>query len=77
VQGFALCARVTASDGTTSEQWHHANARIEGASVVVWSDAVPKPVAIRYAWADHPICNLANSAGLPAFPFRHTLVSPP
>ena len=29
-----------------------------------------KPVAVRYAWADHPVCNLYNKAGLPAFPFR-------
>jgi sialate O-acetylesterase len=29
-----------------------------------------KTVAVRYAWADHPICNLVNTAGLPAFPFR-------
>jgi len=27
-------------------------------------------VAIRYAWADNPVCNLYNAAGLPASPFR-------
>jgi sialate O-acetylesterase len=47
-----------------------AEARIEGESVVVWSNAVPKPVAVRYAWADNPACNLYNKAGLPAVPFR-------
>ena len=31
---------------------------------------VPKPVAVRYAWADNPECNLINEAGLPASPFR-------
>jgi len=31
---------------------------------------VPNPVAVRYAWADNPACNLANGAGLPASPFR-------
>jgi sialate O-acetylesterase len=77
VQGFALCERSIAPDGTTSERWHHANARIEGSSVVVWSDAAPNPCAIRYAWADHPVCNLTNPAGLPAFPFQHTLVRKP
>jgi len=47
-----------------------ARAIIDGATVVVSSDAVPHPVAVRYAWgtADEP--NLANRAGLPASPFR-------
>jgi len=47
-----------------------ADARIEGQTVVVRSDKVAKPVAVRYAWADNPICNLYNQAGLPASPFR-------
>jgi sialate O-acetylesterase len=47
-----------------------AEARIEGNAVVVWSDEIPDPVAIRYGWADNPICNLTNAAGLPASPFR-------
>jgi sialate O-acetylesterase len=47
-----------------------ANARIEGNTVFVWSDAVAHPVAVRYAWADNPECNLINKAGLPASPFR-------
>ena len=47
-----------------------AEAKIAGSQVVVRSAAVPKPVAIRYAWADNPDCNLYNKAGLPASPFR-------
>jgi sialate O-acetylesterase len=48
-----------------------ANATISGTRVVVWSDAVPKPVAVRYAWGDNPLdANLYNAAGLPATPFR-------
>lgn len=39
-------------------------------AVVVSSPAVPKPVAVRYAWADNPVCNLYNRDGLPASPFR-------
>jgi len=39
-------------------------------TVVVWTNDVPKPVAVRYAWADNPVCNLYNAAGLPASPFR-------
>lgn len=50
--------------------WHHAEARIDGTDLVVWSSAVPEPVAVRYGWADHPPCNLYNGAGLPASPFR-------
>ncbi|MHC4670466.1 MAG: sialate O-acetylesterase [Planctomycetota bacterium] len=29
-----------------------------------------RPVAVRYAWADNPVCNLINAEGLPASPFR-------
>jgi sialate O-acetylesterase len=47
-----------------------ADARIDGETVVVRSENVPRPVAARYAWADHPQCNLFNRAGLPASPFR-------
>ena len=47
-----------------------AEAAIEGETVVVSSPQVPKPVAVRYAWANNPTCNLTNKAGLPASPFR-------
>ena len=47
-----------------------AQAKIEKNTVVAWSDAVKKPVAVRYAWATNPVCNLYNGAGLPAVPFR-------
>ena len=47
-----------------------ADARIEGDRVVVGSDQVSEPVAVRYAWADNPVCNLYNREGLPASPFR-------
>ncbi len=50
--------------------WHWAEARIEGDGVVVWSEKVPHPLAIRYAWSANPVCNLFNSEGLPAWPFR-------
>jgi len=50
--------------------FHVAQAKIEGAEVVVSSDKVAKPVAVRYAWANNPICNLYNKEGLPAAPFR-------
>ena len=48
-----------------------ANAAIAGNRVVVWSDKVRTPVAVRYAWGDNPLdANLYNGAGLPAGPFR-------
>ena len=47
-----------------------ADARIEGDTVIVSSPKISKPVAVRYGWADNPIANLYNKAGLPASPFR-------
>ncbi len=47
-----------------------AEARIEGATVIASAAAVPVPVAVRYGWKNYPVVTLANSAGLPAAPFR-------
>ncbi|OLY93493.1 sialate O-acetylesterase [Cnuella takakiae] len=48
-----------------------ANTRIAGNTVVAWSDEVPLPLYVRYAWADNPHgANLYNKEGLPAAPFR-------
>lgn len=48
-----------------------ARATIEGDKVVVWSESVSNPVAVRYAWADNPDdANFYNREGLPATPFR-------
>ncbi|MBI1930030.1 sialate O-acetylesterase [Candidatus Poribacteria bacterium] len=60
--GFAIAGK--------NRKFVWADARIEGNTVVVWSDQVSKPVAVRYAWADNPECNLYNKEGLPASPFR-------
>jgi len=54
----------------SDRKFHWADARIVGDTVVVTSQAVAAPVAVRYAWADNPECNLANASGLPACPFR-------
>ena len=51
-------------------QWKPAQASIEKNLVIVSSPGVTKPVAVRYAWAANPDCNLYNGAGLPASPFR-------
>lgn len=51
--------------------WHWAQADGTGPeTVAVWSDAVPVPIAVRYAWADNPVCNLYSESGLPVTPFR-------
>jgi len=50
--------------------YHAAQATIDGDEVVVSSAQVAYPVAVRYGWADNPVCNLSNGAGLPASPFR-------
>ncbi len=75
IQGFAIRGE--------DRQWHWAQARIEHASsgkprdsIVAWSGEVPKPIAIRYAWAENPTCNLVNGAGWPACPFRSDAPSP-
>ena len=50
--------------------WHEAKAEIKGKTVIVSSSEVAKPVAVRYAWAKFPTCNLYNKEGLPAVSFR-------
>ena len=62
LQGFAIAG------ADLKFVWAHA--KIDGDTVVVSSDSVPNPVAVRYAWADNPAANLANKDGLPASPFR-------
>jgi sialate O-acetylesterase len=52
------------------KKWVPAQARIDGNSVVVWSDAIADPVAVRYGWADSPQYDLYNKEKLPAAPFR-------
>jgi sialate O-acetylesterase len=60
--GFTICGK--------DSVFHNAKAEIVGNTVVVSSDKVAEPTAVRYGWANHPICNLYNREGLPASPFR-------
>ena len=62
VKGFAISGE--------DHRFVWADARLDGDTVVVSSPRVAKPVAVRYGWADNPIANLYNEAGLPASPFR-------
>jgi sialate O-acetylesterase len=48
----------------------NADAVIGGDKVIVTSPKVPRPVAVRYGWANYPLGNLWNKDGLPASPFR-------
>ncbi|MCX8092423.1 MAG: sialate O-acetylesterase [Verrucomicrobiae bacterium] len=61
--GFAICGE--------DRKFVWANAEIlPDNTVAVSSPQVPKPVAVRYGWADFPVVNLWNKDGLPASPFR-------
>ncbi|MDR1225356.1 MAG: 9-O-acetylesterase [Prevotellaceae bacterium] len=51
-------------------RFYPADATIENSEIVVSSTQVKYPVAVRYAWANSPVCNLYNEADLPASPFR-------
>lgn len=50
--------------------FHPAMAVIKGNKIEVSGADVANPVAVRYAWANFPNCNLYNGAGLPASPFK-------
>jgi sialate O-acetylesterase len=62
IKGFAIAG--------SDHVFHWANAVIKGDEIIVSSPDVKFPVAVRYAWADNPVCNLYNGANLPASPFR-------
>jgi len=62
LRGFTIAG----ADGKFSP----AQASIEGPTIVVSSESIPEPVAVRYGWANVPDVNLYNQAGLPASPFE-------
>lgn len=62
LQGFAIAG--------AERKFVWAEAVIDGQTVVVSSPQIAQPVAVRYAWAINPVCNLYNRAGFPASPFR-------
>jgi sialate O-acetylesterase len=62
LKGFAIAG--------ADQKFVWANAEIDGDHIIVSSPDVTAPVAVRYAWADDPECNLINATGLPASPFR-------
>ncbi len=61
--GFTVCGE--------DKVWHPAKGKILGKDrVEVTCDEVKNPIAVRYAWADNPVCNLFSNDGLPVTPFR-------
>lgn len=62
LQGFSICG--------SDKQWYWAHAQIDGETVIVKSEEVPEPIAVRYAWQDNPTANLFSQDNFPAAPFR-------
>ena len=63
IKGFAIAGK--------DKVFHWATAYQDGNDVIVYSDKVSQPIAIRYGWADNPDdVNVYNAEGLPASPFR-------
>ncbi|MEQ9410810.1 MAG: sialate O-acetylesterase [Fuerstiella sp.] len=63
VRGFAICGE--------DQKWVWAEAKITAPDTIeVSSDSVSEPVAVRYAWANNPVCNVYSKIGLPVTPFR-------
>jgi len=60
--GFAIAG--------ADKKFVNAQAKIDGETVVVSSDKLADPIAVRFGWANYPIVNLFNREGLPAAPFR-------
>jgi sialate O-acetylesterase len=64
VEGFAI------SGSDKVFYWADADIQRNGREILVSSKKVPIPIAVRYAWADNPKCNLYSKDNLPVVPFR-------
>ena len=63
LRGFTIAGK--------DKKFVNAQAKITGPNTIeVWNDKIEEPAAVRYAWADNPICNVFSGAGLPLTPFR-------
>ena len=64
IQGFSIAG--------TDKNFHWAQAYLKNDNtVVVYSNEIKSPVAVRYAWADNPgMLTLYTTTGLPVAPFR-------
>lgn len=61
--GFELC-------GAEVGSCRYADATLDGDRVRLRAADVPAPMRVRHAWADNPLVNLFDGAGLPAGPFE-------
>ena len=67
VKGQPCGLVIAGSDGAFVE----AQAKVVNrTSLLVWSDKVPEPTMVRYAWSHRAICRLFSASGLPLSPFR-------
>ena len=62
IKGFAIAGK--------DMKFVWAEASMVNDTIVVWSNDITDPVAVRYAWADNPECNVYNKEGFPMSPFR-------
>lgn len=63
IKGLAICGE--------DKNWVWATGKLVGTDKIEVSAAgVAKPIAVRYAWSDNPVCNLFSKEGLPVTPFR-------
>ena len=68
-ESASLASSIDAQMGYSPLIYEVSIADIDG-TVLVSSDKVPQPAAVRYAWRNSPDCNLYNKEMLPAAPFR-------
>jgi len=62
LKGFAICG--------ADKIFVPAKAEIKGNQVIVWSESISSPIAVRYGWENWTEANLKNKAGFMASPFR-------
>ncbi len=67
IKGKTVAAIFVAGD---DEVFYPADATIDHNKLVVWSAQVKQPIAVRYAFTNSGIGNLASTEGLPVIPFR-------
>ncbi len=70
--GFSTFGKVL--DGFTvageDKEFFPAEATIKGSKIIVSSERVPHPIAVRYCWENFVVGSLYNTSGLPASSFR-------